>query len=71
MKQEKWVIEVDNGGFLFSREVNGRVKENYAPVGREKATVFAVAIIQGFEPPRLFTPMSPPNRYSCIRQEEL
>ncbi len=71
MTQEKWVINVDNGSFLFSREVNGCIKETYAPVNREKATVFAVAIIQGFEPPRLLTPMSSTNRDSQSLQGHL
>ncbi|EHQ1843219.1 hypothetical protein JYZ08_004387 [Salmonella enterica subsp. enterica serovar Saintpaul] len=58
MRKEKWVIFVDNDSFLFSREVNERTEEIYTPVNREKATMFAVAIIQGFEPPRLLTQMS-------------
>lgn len=64
MRKERWVIFVDNDSFLFSREVNGRIDEAYAPVNREKAAVFAAAIIQGFEPPRLLTPMSLMNRGS-------
>ncbi|ELH8364631.1 hypothetical protein Q6W85_004287 [Salmonella enterica] len=64
MRKEKWVIFVDNDSFLFSREVNERTEEIYAPVNREKATMFAVAIIQGFEPPRLLTQMSLMDRGS-------
>lgn len=53
--QEKWVIEMKAGEFLFSREVNGIVDESYVPVNRAKAAVFAAAVIQGFEPPRVIT----------------
>ncbi len=52
MHQEKWVIEISDGRYTFSREVNGVVDEVYAPVCKKKAAVFASAIIQGFQPPR-------------------
>ncbi|WP_368750314.1 hypothetical protein [Klebsiella aerogenes] len=54
-QEEKWTISILGDRFTFNREVNGRTEESYAPVNREKATVFVAAIVQGFEPPRLIT----------------
>lgn len=53
---ERWIIDIREDGFMFKREIYGRTEESYAPVSREKAAIFAAAIIQGFEPPRLLTP---------------
>lgn len=50
--KEIWKIEITGSQYVFSKEVNGRSDESYAPVGKEKAAVFAVSIIQGFQPPR-------------------
>ncbi|KLF03342.1 hypothetical protein YA24_09000 [Klebsiella aerogenes] len=52
MQQEKWVIEISGGRYMFTRELNGVVDETYSPVSKEKAAVFASAIIHGFQPPR-------------------
>ncbi|KFC09038.1 hypothetical protein GTGU_01230 [Trabulsiella guamensis ATCC 49490] len=49
--KERWIITRDNDHYYFVREINGVVEESYAPVSRPRATVFAAAIIQGFEPP--------------------
>lgn len=56
VSQERWIIEVKNDRFSFAREINGRIEDSYAPVNKDKAAVFAAAIIQGLEPPRLLTP---------------
>lgn len=50
-----WTVDIQNGHFLFSRAINGRIDETYAPVSKEKAAIFATAIIQGYEPPKLLT----------------
>ena len=54
-RQERWVIDFKGDAFFFTREINNRTEESYAPVSREKAAVFVAAIVQGFEPPRLIT----------------
>ncbi|SUF50770.1 Uncharacterised protein [Salmonella enterica] len=53
--RERWIFTIENDRYLLVREVNGVAEESYAPVNRAKAAVFAAAIIQGFEPPRLVT----------------
>ncbi|HHR5901443.1 TPA: hypothetical protein ACS7XC_002360 [Providencia alcalifaciens] len=50
-----WTIEIKNDLFFFKRAINGRIDETYAPVRRDKAAIFAAAIIQGYEPPKLLT----------------
>lgn len=52
MQKERWVIEITEGRYTFLKEINGSVDENYAPVCKAQAAVFAAAIIQGFQPPR-------------------
>ncbi|EAW0247703.1 hypothetical protein ABVL59_002533 [Salmonella enterica] len=54
-RQERWIIDIQGGLFFFTREINGQVRDSYAPVKKEKAAVFAAAITQGIEPPRLVT----------------
>ena len=54
-RQERWAIDIQSDRFFFTREINGRTEESYAPVNKEKAAMFAVAIILGIEPPRLLT----------------
>lgn len=52
MQQERWVIEISDGRYAFTKEINGSIDESYAPVCKAKVAVFASAIIQGFQPPR-------------------
>lgn len=49
---DEWRITISGDVYLFSRCVNGYAIETYRPVGRGEAAVWAVAIIQGYEPPR-------------------
>ncbi len=50
---EHWTIKTDNKNMVtFTRKINEQPIESYAPVTKDMASVFAVAIIQGFEPPR-------------------
>ncbi|CDG88100.1 hypothetical protein [Xenorhabdus bovienii] len=47
-----WIIQLGAKGVLFSRVTNGRIDEDYAPVNRQKANVYASAILNEFEPPK-------------------
>lgn len=47
-----WIIQVGSSDVWFSRVTNGRIDYDYAPVGREKANVYASAILNDLEPPR-------------------
>ena len=51
--KEHWTIELSGKKVHFTRYINNKVNEAYAPVSKRKAAVCAAAIIQGFEPPRL------------------
>ncbi|CDH24365.1 hypothetical protein [Xenorhabdus bovienii] len=46
-----WIIQL-GADVLFSRVTNGRIDEGYAPVNRQKANVYASAILNDLEPPR-------------------
>ncbi|QTL40922.1 hypothetical protein HGO23_06625 [Xenorhabdus budapestensis] len=47
-----WIIQLGEKDVLFSRVVNGCIDEGYAPVNRQKANVYASAILNDLEPPR-------------------
>ncbi|MDE1476223.1 hypothetical protein [Xenorhabdus bovienii] len=47
-----WIIQLGAKEVLFSRVTNGRIDEDYAPVNRQKANVYASAILNDLEPPR-------------------
>jgi hypothetical protein len=49
---EKWVIEKSGERFFFTRMLNDKAVESYAPVSQEVAGIYAAAIVQGFQPPR-------------------
>ncbi|MGC6028806.1 hypothetical protein [Enterobacter kobei] len=49
---ERWTIDINNGRFIFCREVNGKPAGSYCPVGKDLAAIYAIAILNGFEPPR-------------------
>ncbi|HBC1013107.1 TPA: hypothetical protein IGZ65_004825 [Escherichia coli] len=52
--QERWTIDfIEGDRFLFRRELNGERNESYRIVERDVAAVYAAAIINGFEPPRI------------------
>jgi phosphoribosylformylglycinamidine (FGAM) synthase-like enzyme len=48
----QWFIEVKENGVRFTRMHEGRPVEDYGVVPLEKAAIYAVAITQGFQPPR-------------------
>ena len=50
--KESWTIEISEENFTFTRQLNGKTQESYAPVTRSKASIYASAIIHGFQPPR-------------------
>ncbi|MDC9591702.1 hypothetical protein PSI23_21070, partial [Xenorhabdus sp. XENO-10] len=47
-----WIIQLGATDAWFSRVTNGRIDEDYAPVNRQKANVYASAILNDLEPPR-------------------
>lgn len=47
-----WTIEVTEAGVRFLRIHQGRVVETYGVVDAKKAAVYAVAIVNGYQPPR-------------------
>ncbi|WP_099140153.1 hypothetical protein, partial [Xenorhabdus hominickii] len=47
-----WIIQLGAKDAWFSRVTNGRIDEDYAPVNRQKANVYASAILNDLEPPR-------------------
>ncbi len=49
-RNEEWRIKIENESFHFVRYVNGKPQESYRHVGPVVAVMWAVAIIQGFEP---------------------
>lgn len=51
-RNEEWRIKIENESFHFVRYVNGKPNESYRHVGAAVASIWAAAIIQGFEPPR-------------------
>jgi hypothetical protein len=48
----QWVIEVKENGVRFTRMHEGKPVEDYGVVPMDKAAIYAVAITQGFQPPR-------------------
>lgn len=51
-RHEKWEIAIAGDRVSFRRIHNGVVTESYAPAALDIASLYAAAIIQGFEPPR-------------------
>ncbi len=49
---DEWRISINDDRYTFARYANGRVVEIYRSVGQAEAAVWAVAITQGYEPPR-------------------
>jgi hypothetical protein len=50
---EEWRIRIDGDRIWFQRLINGKMNESYRPASRAEAAVWASAVIQGFEPPRV------------------
>jgi hypothetical protein len=50
----EWVMSFDPATSTLKcrKLVNGQIKEAYSPVSGGKAAMYALAVIQGFEPPR-------------------
>ncbi|WP_340611979.1 hypothetical protein [Xenorhabdus bharatensis] len=47
-----WIIQLGAENVVFSRVTNGCIDEGYASVDRQKANVYASAILNDLEPPR-------------------
>lgn len=50
--REVWEMEINGDKVTLTRKIEGKAVETYAPVSKNKASVFVVAAIQGFQPPR-------------------
>lgn len=48
-------IEVKDGRFHLSRYKDGKVKEQYRPESKEHILVWIVAVLNGFQPPRILS----------------
>lgn len=59
---ETWLFEVRDGETTMRRCAQGQIIETYAPVPAERAAIWAVAITQGFEPPRGLRRLDTPVR---------
>ena len=51
-QKEITIIVVENDKYIFHRFLNGKIIETYASVEKDKASVYAISIIQDFQPPR-------------------
>mgnify|MGYP006898488389 CR=1 FL=1 len=51
-QKEITIIAVENNKYIFYRILNGKIVETYASVEKDKASVYAISIIQDFQPPR-------------------
>jgi len=54
LKHKMWTFEMKGDQFFFTKFVDGREVATYGPVDKAAASVLAVSIIQGFQPPALF-----------------
>lgn len=53
LKHKMWTFEMKGDQFFFTKFVDGREVITYGPMDKATASVFAVSIIQGFQPPAL------------------
>lgn len=56
---EKWEIEINHetNKYVFRRFLGEVRHESYYTMNKAEATIAAVSIIQGFEPPRIQSPL--------------
>lgn len=47
-----WLMQMESDNVVFSRIVNRKVDESYAPVNYDKANVYAASILNGLQPPK-------------------
>ncbi len=50
--KETWTIEITEKGIFFTKNCNNQPCESYPLVNKEKAAIYAISIINGFQPPR-------------------
>ncbi len=50
--KDEWRITIEDDRYTFARYASGTVIEVYRSVSQQEAAVWAVAVIQGYEPPR-------------------
>jgi len=55
-RKVRWIIDMTDSVFVFSREINGQIDESYRAVSADRAAIDAVAIINGYEPVRRLYP---------------
>ncbi len=51
-RDEEWRIQIVGNHYFFSRYIGGKAVETYGSVRQDQAAVCAVAVIEGYEPPR-------------------
>lgn len=51
-RNETWKIDIKEGRFWLRRFINGQLEESYYTMNSDEASISAVAIIQGYQPPR-------------------
>ncbi|MFZ1872677.1 MAG: hypothetical protein WAU54_07855 [Chania sp.] len=54
MEHKMWIVEMKGDQFAFTKLVDGREVSTHGLMDKATASVFAVSIIQGFQPPALF-----------------
>jgi hypothetical protein len=59
-RDEEWKVLIKGGRIFFTRMINGRLEESYRPMNTNEASVAAVSIIQGYQPPRSLTRLDKP-----------
>ncbi|ENQ3931843.1 helix-turn-helix transcriptional regulator [Salmonella enterica subsp. enterica serovar Newport] len=50
-KHERWIIDISGDNYKFTREINGEMNAEYCYIKKDLATVYAILVINGFEPP--------------------
>lgn len=54
LKHKMWTVEIKGDQFFFTKFIDGIDVVEHGPMDKAAASVFAVSIIQGFQPPALF-----------------
>ncbi len=58
--RDEWRITIEDNRYTFARYASGTVIEVYRSVAQNEAAVWAVAVIQGYEPPRSLQDLEKP-----------
>ncbi len=58
--RDEWRITIEDDRYTFERYASGTVIEVYRSVSQQEAAVCAIAVIQGYEPPRSLRDLEKP-----------